>query len=95
MSELDDLPFEIGLARELWIRNPSPEELISFTGTSPLFDDSRPPCLPVLDETSVENSLFVSCCAPTAGAAPAAEESSRPSAFQNPCLEMPILCSRF
>jgi hypothetical protein len=80
---------------ELWIRNPSSEERISFPGTSSPFDDSQPPCLPAFDATSVENRLLVSGCAPTAGTAPAAEESSRPSAFQNPGLELPILCSRF
>jgi hypothetical protein len=78
---------------ELWIRNPSSEELISFPGTSPQLDDSQALCLPASDGTSVENPLLVSCCAPTVGTTPA-EESSQRSAFQNPCLELPI-CSRF
>ena len=80
---------------ELWIRNPSPEVLISLQKISPRPEDLQAPCCSPPDGAGAENRLWVSFCDSTRGTAPASEDSVLCSTSQNPCLELPISCSRF
>jgi SAM-dependent methyltransferase len=79
---------------ELWIRNPSPEELIPLQKVSSGAEDLQASCLSAPNLADAEGGPFVALCASTSGTTPAAHESSRRSSFQNPCLELPNLCSR-
>ena len=81
---------------ELWIRNPSPEELISFQRISPrtrrLASAVSAP-LP-MERAQKTGSWFPS--APRRGTQLLLlKTQSLRSTSQNPCLELPILCSRF
>ena len=60
---------------ELWIRNPSPEVLISFQRISPRREDLQAPCCSPPDGVSAENRLLVSFRDSTRGTTPASKGS--------------------
>ncbi len=79
---------------ELWIRNPSPEELIPLQKVSSRAEDLQASCLSAPNLADAESGPFVALYASTSGTTPAAHESSQRSTFQNSRLELPNLCSR-
>ena len=89
LQEFQDIGF-----LELWIKNPSPEELISFQRISPRPENLQAPVSPRARWGECGKPALVHFRASTDGRASGSEESPRRSSFQNPCLELPILCSR-
>ncbi|HEU0007332.1 MAG TPA: class I SAM-dependent methyltransferase [Terriglobia bacterium] len=59
---------------ELWIKNPSPEELISLQRNSRRPEDLQAPCLSALDRAGGETPLWVSVCASALDAAHVSED---------------------
>jgi hypothetical protein len=64
---------DIGLL-ELWIKHPSPAELISLQRISRRPDDVQEPSRSSLDRTNEETPLWVSVCASTVDTAGASED---------------------
>jgi len=79
---------------DLWIKNPSPEEVISFQKVSSRAEELQASCLSAPNLADAESGPFVALCASTPDTGPATEDSSRRSDCQDPCPELPIVCSK-
>ena len=75
---------------DLWIKNPSAEEVISFQTTSPRCEELQALCFSALDRP--EDRRSVSFRDSSDGRALRSGGSLRRSSFQTPCPEPPILC---
>ena len=69
---------------DLWIKNPSPEEVISVQSTSQRPENLQAPCLAAPDGPNAENRLSVHFRALTDDRASRSEESLRRSSVQTP-----------
>ena len=59
---------------ELWIKNPSPEEIVSFQRVSSKLEDLHAPCLSAPGGASEETRLWISICASTPDTAHGSED---------------------